>query len=171
MIYSIVISEHTEIVSPAMNQLATEPLWKLSFDGSKIHHGALSDGLSDTLATYFIVTTDNNMFTLAIPHSNNGPPRLSILTSFDEPEPLKFVPGFEKAFAQNDQGQVTRLSYSWNREAGNAHASPVTLSTCVVSRGYPCDRPQRPMLDEEVGRIIQGLDGKILIVDTALYPV
>lgn len=163
--------EQPHSAAPRFIEPFTEPLWKLPFDGSRIYHGALSDGLSDGVATYFIVSTGDHICRLAIAHESSEAPRLATLMSFDTTS--VFLPhldvGFGKAFIQHKKG-VARLGYSWNREIGDVDASTSSLQTSVVLPDYPTKYldTRLAVFDEETGRIVQEA-GVIIIVDTALY--
>lgn len=169
-IYAFEIVEATETIDLDSNQQLAEPLWKLPFDGSRIHYGSLSDGFSDIFATYFVASTDDCVCSLVIPHGRNEEPRISVLICFGGSKCPMFSLGFGKAFIQHRNGAITRLSYSWYLEAGEIKASPSSAST-VILQEYPTtyDRSRPPMLDGETGRIVECTRQHILIIDTALY--
>jgi hypothetical protein len=62
MLYSFAILEGVEFVPPTFAPHVTEPHWKLPFAGTRTDRGALSEGLSNETATYFIVKSMGSSF-------------------------------------------------------------------------------------------------------------
>jgi hypothetical protein len=97
MIYSFVSVGGVEVTAPTVAPHVTEPLWKLPFAGTRTDRGALSEGLSNEIATYFVVKA-KNIHGLIVPHNRHQVPHFRQLMEFDSPKDPTCAIGFEKAF-------------------------------------------------------------------------
>jgi hypothetical protein len=172
MIYSFVTLEGVAVTPPTFVPQITEPRWKLPFTGTRTDRGALSEGFSNETATYFVVKA-KNIHALIVPHNEHQAPEFRLLMELEELDssdcPTCAI-GFEKAFIQHMDRSITRLSFSW--ETGPAErigSAPASTCGMVISRDYPTvwHGARIPRLDEETGRIVQGLMDGIRIIDTA----
>ncbi|KIM49832.1 hypothetical protein M413DRAFT_438950 [Hebeloma cylindrosporum] len=160
LIYSFLIAGRVEVAPPIVFPHVTEPLWKLPFPGTPTDRGALSQGLINETATDFVVKA-KNMHGLIVPRNENGSPRFRPLMEFDSSTCPTCAIGLEKAFVQNEDSSVSRLSMSWEKgESGS-----------VVFNDYPttCNGARLPYSDEEMGRIVQDLRDGFRVIDTALF--
>jgi len=168
MIYSFeaILEEDS---SPTFAPHITEPRWKLPFSGTRTDRGALSKGLSNETATYFVVKA-RDIHALVVPHNENEAPHFHLLMAFDSSPWPKCAIGFERAFIQHEDLSITRLNFS--REAAGGEAENMDSSSCssVVFRDYPttCNGARIPLLDEETGRIVQYWSHGFPVIDTAL---
>jgi hypothetical protein len=169
IIYRFVIVVGAEITPPTMAPHITEPLWKLPLAGTRTLHGGLSQGLSNGVATYFIVKAEA-LFEVAIPHDERQVPSVRQLTVLEQPKDLTYAIGFEKAFIQHSDRSITRLSYSWGTREGDKDECHVSSCIPVISGDYPTtpNGARLPKLDEETGRIVQDFREGILVIDTAI---
>ncbi|KIM39062.1 hypothetical protein M413DRAFT_235340 [Hebeloma cylindrosporum] len=158
LIYSFVIAGRVEVAAPVVVPHVTEPLWKLPFPGTRTDRGALSQGLINETAMYFVVKA-KNMHGLIIPHNENESPRFHPLMEFDSSRCPTCAIGLEKAFIQHEDSSISRLSMSWEKgEPGS-----------VVFNDYPttCNGARIPHFDEETGRTVQDLRDGFRVIDTA----
>jgi ferredoxin len=144
MLYSFAVLEGVEFIPPTFAPHITEPRWKLSFAGTRTDRGALSKGLSNETATYFVVEA-RNIHGLIIPHNENEAPHFYLLMEFDSSRCPTCAIGFERAFIQHEDRSITRLNFSWEVAGENEN----TCDT-LVFRDYPttCNGAQIPQLDE-----------------------
>ena len=129
MIYSFVILEGVDVAPPTFVPQITEPLWKLPFAGTQTDHGALSEGLSNDTATYFVVKA-KNIHGLVVPHNENEAPHFHLLMEFDFSSCLTCAIGFERAFIQHKDISITRLDFS--REAAGNGENMVSNKTPLI---------------------------------------
>ena len=164
MIYSFAILEGVEFTLPTFVPRITEPRWKLLFAGTRTDRGALSEGLLNETATYFVVKAIN-IHGLIIPHNENEAPHFYLLMELDSSRCPTCSIGFERAFIQHEDRSITRPNFSWEVAGENGN----TCDT-LVFKDYPttCNGAQIPQLDEETGRIVQVLRDGFRVIDTAL---
>lgn len=167
-VYTFTTIEGVEVATPIDVPRITQPVWKMPFDGEAVMNGGMSDGVSDEHATHFIISTNRQIYNLAIPHTDDAP-RLSVLMDFDRPDILMMSLGFERAFSQHLGGQLTRLDCSWNRGV-NFEVIPTNSTVCVFSEDKfaTYNGPHPLELDEETGRVVQSSRNSIIIFDTAV---
>ncbi|KAF8804488.1 hypothetical protein BYT27DRAFT_7106757, partial [Phlegmacium glaucopus] len=169
MIYRFVTAGGTQITAPTGAPHITEPVWKIPLSGMRTDRGALSEGLSIEIATYFVIRA-RNLHGLIIPHDEYQAPHLQVLMEFDSPKDPTCAIGFEKAFIQHLDRSATRLSFSWEKQdAQNIVSRPLGSCVRVVSRDYPSvsNGARLVKLDEETGRIVQDSIKGIQVIDTA----
>jgi hypothetical protein len=166
LVYSFVTAGEAGVAPPVVALDATEPLWKLSFTGTQIDCGGLSQGLLNETATYFVVHA-RNLYALIVPHDEHQTPHFYPLVEFDSSKNPMCAIGFEKAFIQHMDRSITRLNFAC--EKGEA-SDTGSLPDSVVFRDYPTTHngARIPKLDEETGRIVQDLRFGFRVVDTAL---
>ena len=70
-------------------------------------------------------------------------------------------------FFHHADESIIRLTFSWEA-AGKAENVGSRTCSSVVFRDYPRNGPQIPQLDEETGRIVQGIRGGFWVIETAL---
>lgn len=167
MIYSF---DRSEAIAPTTAPAITQPIWKTSLPSpnARLHRG-VSPGLSNHLATHFLLISGTLIYSLVVP-KNDEEPHFVKMTELDEPITTSHVIGFEKAFVHWD-GVASHLSFSWgDREIGSIN--PWLPDSCVeaISDGYPVARNPslRPQFDEETGRIVHASRDTVHVVDTAL---
>jgi len=168
MIYSFVIHEGVDVAPPTFVQpQITDPLWKLPFAGMQTDRGALSEGLSNDTATYFVVKA-KNIHELVVPHNENEAPHFHLLMEFDSSSCPTCAIGFERAFIQHEDLSIARLNFS-REAADNGENMGSSTRGSVVFREYPttCNVTRIPQLDEETGRIVQDLRHGFRVIDTA----
>ncbi|RDB18600.1 hypothetical protein Hypma_014707 [Hypsizygus marmoreus] len=170
-IYPCVIAEGLQVTAPIAIPKVTEPLWKLPFNGVRILHGALSDGYSDALATYFVVSAGNLIYGLSVPRSVDQSPHLCELMEVDglQPGHITLAVRSEKVLIQHRDRSIYRLVFSWAAR-GVKDPQPFQTYSSVTWNDFPttCNGARLPLLDEETGRIIQSARDGIVVVDTAL---
>lgn len=156
-----------EVATLAAAPHITEPLWKIPFNGDMIARGALTAGISDALATHFIVCTDTQIHHLTIPHLSNEAPRLSVLANLDKPYPQMMAIGFEKALIHYRQNQGIRLS--WGHGVDTPVCRPDLATYASLEKDGPSFSPSFvPSLDEETGCTVQEWQHQIMVVDSTL---
>ncbi|RDB18718.1 hypothetical protein Hypma_014706 [Hypsizygus marmoreus] len=171
MLYSFITAKCSEVTAPTATSSLTKRLWRLPFDGDRVLHGALSEGHSDELATYFVIYAGNTIHGLAIPHIVDQPPHLRELVDISGLELgcITLSVGFEKAFIQHRDRSISRLKFSWDKR-GIQEVKPASSCPTITVKGYPTtlNGARLPLLDEETGRVVQSSREGIVIVDTAL---
>jgi len=167
MIYSFIILDGVDVAQPTFVPQITEPLWKLPFAGAQTDRCALSEGLSNDTATYFVVKA-KNIHELVVPHNENEAPHFRLLMEFDSLGCPTCAIGFERAFIQHEDISITRLNFS-REAAGSGENRDSNTGDSVVFRDYPttCNAARIPQLDEETGRIVQDLRHGFRVIDTA----
>lgn len=159
-------------IAPTTAPAITQPIWQTSLPHAKLDlRLGVSPGLSNQLATHFILISGNLVYSLVIPKDEEEP-HLVKMMELKESITSSHVVGFEKAFIQWD-GIASHLSFTWgDREIGSV--DPWLPDSCVesISDGYPVTRNSslRPRFDEETGRIVQVSESRqtIQVIDTAL---
>jgi len=149
-----------EVAAPTVVPHVTEPLWRLPFAGTRTDRGALSEGFSNEVATYFVVKLARNLHGLIVPHNWYQIPHFRQLMGFDSPRNPTCAIGFEREFVQHRDRLTTHPSFSWEKgEVENMGSSLARTCGSVISRDYPttCIGARIPQLDEETGRVVQEL--------------
>ena len=168
MIYSFNTIKGTDITAPTLTSHVTKPLWKIPFPGTRTDRGGLSEGISDEIASYFIVKA-KTLYSLLVPHDIHQTPRFREFARFDRTAMSTCAIGFQKAFLQHSDLSISRLSFSGKpQDLDGIVAYP--SSHVVTSRDCPTipSGTQLPKIDEETGRIVQELKDSLMIIDTAI---
>ena len=166
MIYSFDTVEGMDTTAPTLTSDVTEPLWKMPFPEARTNRGGLSEGISDEIASYFVVKA-KTLYNLLIPHDDDQAPRFREFVRFERTAMSTCAIGFQKAFLQHSDRSITRLSFSG--KVPQSEDVVACLSSHVVAfRDYPTVPGfPLPKLDEETGRIVQNLKNGVIIIDTA----
>jgi hypothetical protein len=131
MIYGFDIVGGAEVTAPAVAPHITEPLWKLCYARMQ-DYGALSEGLSNEIDTYFVVKARNLHWPI-VPHNRNQVPHFCRLMEFDPPRHPIYVLDSRNHYPAMDR-LTTRLSFSrGKRGADNVGSSPASICG-VISR-------------------------------------
>ena len=167
MIYSFKTVEGMDTTAPTLTSDVTEPLWKIPFPEARTNRSGLSEGISDEIASYFVVKA-KTLYNLLIPHDDDQSPRFREFARFECTAMSTGAIGFQKAFFQHSDLSITRLSFSGKPQ------DPEDIVACrsshiVTFRDYPTvpGGILLPKLDEETGRIVQELKNGVIIIDTA----
>jgi hypothetical protein len=171
MMYDFVIAEGEDTAVPAIPPQTTQPVWSILLAGIHTASCTLSEGVYNTLATQFVLTTMDQFFNVAIPNSKAEPPRLVVMTEYKRQKQSTSAAGFEKAFIQNIDDSVLCLSFTWEA-VGSGSVDLWTVGACshTTFTDYPilCDEAYPLVLDEGTGRIVQYFSRGFRVVDTAL---
>lgn len=164
MVYHFVIVGSVGVTAPTIASHVTNPLWKLPFTGRRTTLGALTKGVSNGIATYFVVKAQH-LYGLIVPHDEHQAPYPRLLMECNLSAHMTSVVGFEKAFMQQLNWSTERLSFTL--EMGEDESPP----HYVISRDHPTayELVRRSHLDEETGRIVQELKGGFWVIDYSLH--
>ena len=167
MIYNFDTVEGMDTTAPTLTSDVTEPLWKMPFPEARTNRGGLSEGISDEIASYFVVKA-KTLYSLLVPHDVDQAPRFREHARLDRIAMSTCAIGFQKAFLQHSDRSITRLSFSGKLQQSEDIVACLSFHV-VTFRDYPTVSGGIPLpqLDEETGRIVQDLKNRVIIIDTA----